>query len=143
MIVFLAVIAIGLSAALTYMLTRPKSVLRVLDYPNKRSLHGKPILSGGGIAILAAFYVCNSIISLRYYSGYVESFWLFVGSIALAIISYRDDRQGVKKVYRLIVHFLAASCLVVGGIVPGFFVFTAIHKFARLPVWNGLAYKLV
>ena len=77
----------------------------VLDHPNERSLHARPVPRTGGIAVLA---------------GTVASFWPAAGSIwlalalalALATISLIDDIIGMRALVRLGAHFAAAGLFV-------------------------------
>lgn len=118
MIAPLAVFAIGISAFLTYLTTKPSSRMSTIDLPNERSLHNTPIPRGGGIAILTAFYICSGIALFRFDSGKYEFFWLVAGSILLASVSYLDDRKEVSAFYRLVVHFIVACFLIACGVIP-------------------------
>lgn len=82
---------------------------KILDTPNFRSNHKNPTPTGGGIAILASFFIgCLPLVS--FHSHAVLSPALFVLALsALTIISFCDDIKEVSILLRLISHFIAAT----------------------------------
>ena len=121
MIWIFSVSAFLVSAFLSRMIAGPWSRISVMDNPNERSLHQEPVPSGGGIAILAAFFLCGTmaIMVMGYAGG--EAGWLAVGTLPLAAVSYLDDRKGVPARYRLLVHFTVATVLVFAGFIPSLY----------------------
>jgi UDP-GlcNAc:undecaprenyl-phosphate GlcNAc-1-phosphate transferase len=73
-----------------------------VDLPNERSLHTKPIPRTGGIAI-----VLGGALGLLAGGG-ASSTGIWVGALALAAISFLDDRRGLPVRLRLGVQILAA-----------------------------------
>lgn len=102
------------SAFLTHYFSRPKTVLYILDKPNARSLHDRPIPVSGGVAILVAL-----IPSVVLASGYLvlmpDFIWIGISGLLIAGISFLDDCHHVSALYRLIVHFIAAYLLLWQG----------------------------
>ena len=92
-----------------------------MDKPNERSLHEEPVSSGGGIAILAAFFLCGTTAVIALGLQFREAGWLAVGILPLAAVSYLDDRGGVPARYRLLVHFTVAGVLVFAGLIPSLY----------------------
>src|SRR3989304_10375659 len=65
-IVVMAVAALGISVLFTYRFCRPDSVVYILDHPNERSLHDRPVPRGGGLAILIAMGICGAVVVFLY-----------------------------------------------------------------------------
>lgn len=97
------VFAILIPAALLAWMTRRGGVGRVLDFPNERSLHEKPVPRLGGIAIV--FGVSVGWIMLE-----PDGLWgVLVPFLLLAIISFIDDVLSMAVLPRLLAHFLIAA----------------------------------
>ncbi len=91
------------------------SFIRILDNPNNRSLHTKPIPRTGGIAIYSGV-----LLPLIYcFSSFVrESNVLYplLGFIIMVIVSLMDDIKGVSPLIRLTMHFLGSGIFLVNYI---------------------------
>jgi UDP-N-acetylmuramyl pentapeptide phosphotransferase/UDP-N-acetylglucosamine-1-phosphate transferase len=109
----LLLIPIG-ACALSFLLTRyfcdPDSWFYVLDHPNERSLHARPVPRSGGIAIFIA-------IAFAWVAAFL--FYPFHGMAGIALgvsivagISFFDDRYSLAPVYRLIAHVIAAAIVI-------------------------------
>lgn len=95
--------------------SKPSFSLFVLDNPTHRSLHDAPKPRTGGLAIFIVVLV--SWVALALVLGAEDYIYnVMVGICLLAIISYIDDRYSISHVWRLLVHFIAATLLVYGGI---------------------------
>jgi UDP-N-acetylmuramyl pentapeptide phosphotransferase/UDP-N-acetylglucosamine-1-phosphate transferase len=75
-----------------------------LDHPVERSLHRRPVLRVGGIAIWVGFVPVALALHDRFESGAV---WLAAWA-AVAAVSVADDWRGVRPGIRLAVHATAA-----------------------------------
>lgn len=87
---------------LRWLLSRPQGTVP-LDHPNKRSLHSAPVPRVGGVAICA---VALPVLAF---------FWspaIALIAVALAILSYLDDRGGLPVPVRFAGHIAAAVLLV-------------------------------
>lgn len=104
------------SAWLTRQFCNPTSFFYILDHPNERSLHVNPTPRTGGVAILIALGIgalgLSAINRLE-----PDLIWLVPGILLLGIVSFLDDRFGVRPVHRLFVHVMAALLLVYGSFV--------------------------
>lgn len=89
--------------------------LEILDHPNQRSLHQRPIPRTGGLAILVALLVVASG-ALLAHAGDRVPLSLAVAIALVAGVSFGDDRRGVGPVWRLLAQFVAAGLLLVGGL---------------------------
>lgn len=110
------VIAFIVSVFLCWLFMRTDSRFHILDYPNERSMHSKPVPRSGGVSILAGIYL--SITGWAIWVGEVPSvvFWIVGAGLFVAIVSFLDDRFSLSIGYRIVVHFISASLLVYGGL---------------------------
>ena len=80
--------------------------LSLLDRPNERSSHKGVVPKGGGIGILAAFFVCSIILSVP------KSFW--IPAVLLSLFSFWGDRSEIRARTRLLFQFVAGTTLLMG-----------------------------
>jgi UDP-N-acetylmuramyl pentapeptide phosphotransferase/UDP-N-acetylglucosamine-1-phosphate transferase len=81
---------------------------RILDHPNERSLHQRPVPRTGGVGVTAGLAASVPFVS-------PAEWWpLWLGASVLAGISFLDDLIGLPIVARLVVHFAVAGACVVG-----------------------------
>jgi UDP-N-acetylmuramyl pentapeptide phosphotransferase/UDP-N-acetylglucosamine-1-phosphate transferase len=114
-----AVVAFAIALLLTRTLCRPGTRWHILDYPNERSLHTHPTPRTGGLAILAAIYGAGASAALTWPPTLTLAA-IAAGGLAIATISFLDDRMGVPPARRMLVHVGAAIVLVAGGLgLPG------------------------
>src|SRR5688572_3136197 len=81
---------------------------RVLDHPNERSLHQRPVSRMGGIGIVAGVAASVPFVSQ------IEWWPLWLAACFLVGISFLDDIIGLPVAGRLLVHFTAAGGMAVG-----------------------------
>ena len=82
--------------------------LGLQDMPNERSSHTTPTLRGGGIGFVVSLLIFILGMTLSQNLPWKFGGGLFFGLALVAVVGWLDDRQGVKAMYRLSVHFLAA-----------------------------------
>lgn len=121
---------VGLSAGITWaMLHR----IRIMDIPNERSSHVRPVPRSGGIAIVISFLVGvlaiyffgdRTPIVTRYFQGFL------ISALAIAAISLYDDIKNKSFLVKLATQAIAALVVLVAGLV-----IDAIH----IP-WAGLVH---
>jgi UDP-GlcNAc:undecaprenyl-phosphate/decaprenyl-phosphate GlcNAc-1-phosphate transferase len=81
---------------------------RILDHPNERSLHERPVPRTGGMGVAAGIAAGVLLVS-------PVSWWpLWIGAAFLVVVSFLDDLVGLPIIGRLIAHFIAASLCVAG-----------------------------
>lgn len=79
----------------------------ILDFPNERSLHKKPIPRGGGIVFVFLFYIAVIFLWFLHFIK-LPIFLSLLGGIPIACVGYCDDLFGVKSRWRAMVHTLSA-----------------------------------
>jgi UDP-N-acetylmuramyl pentapeptide phosphotransferase/UDP-N-acetylglucosamine-1-phosphate transferase len=91
------------SLVTVWWLSRSQLADLVLDRPNERSLHARPVPRTGGIGVHLGILLAWALISPGLPYGLLISFAL------LLIVSFLDDARGVPIFVRLAVHLLAAG----------------------------------
>ncbi len=104
-----------LSAWLTARFCNPASKFHILDHPNERSLHSNPTPRSGGIAIVVALFGSIGWSAWRFALP-PEIYWLLASLFLVALVSFMDDRAGVKVVYRFAAHIVAAMFVMLAGL---------------------------
>jgi Fuc2NAc and GlcNAc transferase len=80
--------------------------LSLLDKPNSRSSHEAVTPKGGGIGILAAFFVCSIILSIP------KSFW--IPAVFLSLLSLWGDRSEIRPKIRLLFQLAVGTFFLIG-----------------------------
>ncbi len=106
-------IAWGMARVLLPALIRLARRFKLYDQPNERKVHTMPVSSLGGIAIFMACW--GGVVVLSDVSGTGEWKWIFAGALLMFGIGLADDLLDLPAWQRLIVQWLAASCLYFGG----------------------------
>jgi len=99
-LILLFFLCLTLGAFGAWLIARLGSSLRLIDSPNERSSHYRPIPKGGGIGILAAFVVSCWVL------GIPAGFWLPVG--VLSITGLVGDHLEIAPIPRLLIQFVMA-----------------------------------
>ena len=100
--ILLAGLAVFVAAALASALARRLLMgWQVLDEPNQRSSHTRPIPRGGGVGFLLVILVAWCVL-WRLGSPMIGA-TVLAGAFALAVISFADDLRGVTAWQRLVV----------------------------------------
>ena len=105
-LVWLSVIVV--SFTLVWVTLRLATKHQLLDIPNERSSHDRPVPRGGGIAIILAF---NIGLVIAWYLDFPVSLTpaVLVGGALVGLVGAADDYRHIRAGWRLLVH-----CLVVG-----------------------------
>jgi UDP-N-acetylmuramyl pentapeptide phosphotransferase/UDP-N-acetylglucosamine-1-phosphate transferase len=78
----------------------------VMDQPNERSSHERPVPRGGGIAVMGL--VLPSWLLLSLFSGIFEEVWpVALAALVLALLSFLDDVRGLHQLPRFAGHVAA------------------------------------
>jgi UDP-GlcNAc:undecaprenyl-phosphate/decaprenyl-phosphate GlcNAc-1-phosphate transferase len=114
---WLAAVAFASSLALSWLFTfvtlRAAPVLGLMDHPDQRKDHRKPVPKGGGLAICAALLLSlsGSLLAGAPVSGVV---WIEVLGLVLVVVGLVDDFRPVAWQVRLGVQMLLATAIVIG-----------------------------
>jgi UDP-N-acetylmuramyl pentapeptide phosphotransferase/UDP-N-acetylglucosamine-1-phosphate transferase len=100
-----------LALGATWWMVRPGNKLASIDKPNHRSMHSRATPRGGGIVIVGILLGYEAT-TLFAGSSWFPSTSATIGLILVAAISYLDDRGEISASMRILVHLLAALCLV-------------------------------
>lgn len=82
-----------------------------LDHPNERSSHETPTPRGGGLVIAAV--TISSYIGSSWPLNYKLSIGFIIGAVLVVAVSWLDDIYSISFAWRLIVHLLAATAVIV------------------------------
>jgi Fuc2NAc and GlcNAc transferase len=102
-------VAFGLSIAFTGVARAFALRTGMLDHPSARSSHSLPTPRGGGVAIVAAFFLTAA--GLVFF-GFLDARILILlvgGGGVVAFIGYKDDRRPLSARLRFFVHVSAAA----------------------------------
>jgi UDP-N-acetylmuramyl pentapeptide phosphotransferase/UDP-N-acetylglucosamine-1-phosphate transferase len=110
-----ALAAAFMSAALTLLMCTAGRRWLSLDLPNARSLHSSPTPRGAGLAIVASAAAVGGA-GVMVGGAPVGLSWAVAGALAVAAVSWLDDRRSVAAGWRLLVHASAATVFVFGAL---------------------------
>lgn len=96
----------ALSAVLTWLMIRA----RILDVPNRRSSHDRPVPRAGGIAIAVTFFIGSAMVGPQPFFG------LAVPALLVAVVGFTDDLGKLGVWSKLAGQTAAAAILVIFGI---------------------------
>ncbi len=114
---FFVVWLVVLSIVLTRMMT---THLRIMDIPNERSAHCRPVPKSGGVAIVCTFFIGIIVIAViaettmikrSYFYGFAFSALLIAG------ISLYDDLKNKSFLMKLLTQIIAVEAVLIAGIV--------------------------
>jgi UDP-N-acetylmuramyl pentapeptide phosphotransferase/UDP-N-acetylglucosamine-1-phosphate transferase len=104
--VFAGVLTLGLSLALPFAVKPLLMRLGIMDVPNERSSHERPVLRGLGLAVLIAMACGGSLATaLALVSAPADPGWGFLlavgaGSLAAGLLGLREDLKGLSVTVR-------------------------------------------
>ena len=93
---------------------------RIIDRPNQRSSHVRPLPRSGGVSIVLTFLLGmvfiitigdTTLIQKQYMWGFVSS------AMIVAVISLVDDIYNKSAQFKLVTHFVAVGIVLASGIV--------------------------
>ncbi len=122
MLVATAVLSFAVSLAVARLLI---TVFRhaVLDQPNARSLHERPVPRTGGLAVLSGVVVSLGM-------GALDVWQCIAAALVLAALSFADDLKGLPTWIRLSVHLFVAATLLWYRLTPIYYVYLVLLTLA-------------
>ena len=109
---FLLVFSFLLAFLSTKVIGRIATKLRILDQPNERKIHKKPIPLLGGLAIFAS-YVGTIVFNFNFSR---ELKGVVIGGTIILIIGLIDDIKHIPATWKLISQVLASGILILYGV---------------------------
>jgi UDP-N-acetylmuramyl pentapeptide phosphotransferase/UDP-N-acetylglucosamine-1-phosphate transferase len=125
-----------ITLALTASIRRVLIKRALLDHPNERSSHKKPVPRGGGLAVVIVL-VAGMLLAAHPHKILAMHAGLIFGAVILAIVSWLDDRKGLSPAARLAVHIFAA-CIGSFAFAPHAMIFAGL-----LPFWLDRAMMII
>src|SRR6185295_10924421 len=89
---------------------------RILDVPNPRSSHTRATPTGGGLVIVAGFFLGLAVWLLMGGSLSPRALGWLAGALLVAGVSFVDDLRSLPALPRLVTHLLGAAILTVAGV---------------------------
>ncbi len=117
--------AFVIACAGAWWLCRAGARLALVDHPNARSLHERPMPRSGGLAIWGGIAV-GVLLVVAVYGVRVELAWIGAAAAIVGLVSLIDDRSHVPAGLRLLAHVFAAGLLGVGGLGLGLLILPGI-----------------
>lgn len=112
MLVFAGALLIAFGA--TPIARRIAPRLGVMDHPNPRKVHARPMPLLGGVAIVVASLVTLLIFQDRFEFQQLVS--ILFGAALVSMLGIYDDRWGLKPILKLLGQIFAAGILIVSGV---------------------------
>ena len=123
--------ALLLAFAATPVARRIAPRLGVMDLPNPRKVHARPMPLLGGAAIVMASLLTLLLLRDRFEFQQLGS--ILLGAALMALVGFYDDRWGLRPILKLIAQLAAATILIISGV-----------KVTALPEeWMNIAVTLV
>jgi UDP-GlcNAc:undecaprenyl-phosphate GlcNAc-1-phosphate transferase len=97
-----------LTFVLIYFLMRNAEKLGIMDMPNERSMHKKPVPRGAGIGFVLAIFIVSIFFN---FSHFIEYYYIYLSIFIVFIIGAVDDKQGVSPMFKLVFIFFATGVL--------------------------------
>lgn len=102
-----------ISVIFTWQLSRPNSLIWVLDRPNERSLHSVATPRTGGVAILIALICGYVVANFKFNFPQYPIGWIAISTLFLGLISLWEDIYGLSTTLRLLFQAIAALLLII------------------------------
>jgi len=96
---------------LCLLFSKSSSIFYVLDEVTDRSLHNEPKPRTGGLAIVSTIFL-GWLVMVLVMKDEMFHYSVMIGVIILSVVSYLDDRKSMSKLWRLLVHSIAAFLMV-------------------------------
>jgi len=109
---FLFVFSFLLTFLSTKVIGRIAAKLKILDHPDERKIHKKPIPLLGGLAIFAS-YIATIIFNFNFS---IELKGVVIGGTIILIVGLIDDIKHIPATWKLISQVLASGILILYGV---------------------------
>jgi UDP-GlcNAc:undecaprenyl-phosphate GlcNAc-1-phosphate transferase len=109
------VLAIGATPVARYLAPR----MGIIDQPEERKIHQRPVPRLGGAAILVSVIVAALVLGRRY--EFAQFGTILVGATGISFLGLIDDRWGLNALIKLCGQIAAALLLCASGVIVGTF----------------------
>ena len=121
MILLAAVVALAVGAGAAGWFVSCGPSRRLVDRPNERSLHDRPVSRAGGVAIFAGVAAGLATAALAGSAAFLAApapgyGWVLAGALVIAVVSFTDDVRRASPAVRIVSHLAAAACVVLAGL---------------------------
>ena len=103
-----------LAVVVTPVVRRLAFRLDIVDHPNVRKIHSRPMPLMGGIAIYLAFIITLALLGNREYVR--QTIGILVGATLCSFLGLWDDRSGLGALTKLVGQAVAAAILIISGV---------------------------
>jgi UDP-GlcNAc:undecaprenyl-phosphate GlcNAc-1-phosphate transferase len=102
-----------IASILIYLQMRYAEKWGMMDIPNERSVHQKPIPRGGGVGFVSAVLITSLLFN---FSQFIEYYYIYLAILVVFAVGVLDDRRGVSPVTKFVFIFLATLILYLNNI---------------------------
>jgi UDP-GlcNAc:undecaprenyl-phosphate GlcNAc-1-phosphate transferase len=95
--------------AISALIVRAMIAVGMMDQPDHRKLHTRPIPTGGGVGVVVAFMLAVAPVLA------LSQPWVLVAMALIAVVSFADDRLGFPFTIKLAAQIVAAILVVGSG----------------------------
>jgi UDP-N-acetylmuramyl pentapeptide phosphotransferase/UDP-N-acetylglucosamine-1-phosphate transferase len=88
---------------LTFVYFRIADYFNIIDKPNERSSHSQLTIRGAGVLFPIAWLL------FTLFHGFIMP-WATIGLMAIAVVSFADDRMALSNRLRFVIHIFAFTC---------------------------------
>jgi Fuc2NAc and GlcNAc transferase len=100
------ILAFGLSKISLYLLNK----FKIVDIPNPRGMHHKPIPRGGGISILISLIIYFVFIHNSF--SFNDHIYAYISLVCISILGFIDDLKSINFKIRLIFQFIFSILII-------------------------------
>jgi UDP-GlcNAc:undecaprenyl-phosphate GlcNAc-1-phosphate transferase len=97
---------------LIYLQMRYAEKLGMMDIPNERSVHHKPVPRGGGVGFVSAVFIASLLFN---FSHMIEYYYVYLSILVVFAVGVLDDKRGVSPITKFAFIFLATCILYLNG----------------------------
>ena len=139
-LILTSLLSLLVSAAVYPLVLRYARRHHIVDNPNDRKLHRRPIPVMGGVAVYAGMMVGSLLMSLLISGASIK--WSLMALTSMLVLGFWDDLKNLSASLRFVIQFciVGAYMLMTGIYFSNFYGFCGIHE---ISIWIGIPLSLV